>query len=565
MRHMASTDDSRLEQRLQQKTAELIALRQIGQAINAAWDLRATLELITRKTAEVMGMDSCSIYLLNDAREYLVLQATTGLAPEAVGRARLARGEGLTGWAAETGQPVAVADAARDPRFKYLPETQESIFQSLLAVPLVNQGRVIGAMNVQTRSYHEYGTEEVELLSLIADLAAGALEKAMLYERMQRQISELSALAEVSEAATSPLFLDEMLALFVEMAARVMQARLCSLMLLDEERGELVLRATQSVSSAYRDKPSLKLGEGVAGMVAQTGQPRIVRDVRCDPQYVHRDIACQEGLCSLLCVPLRVRERVIGVLNFYTSEPHHFTSEEISFFSTMANQTALAIENARLVTNAAVVREMHHRIKNNLQSVAMLLRLQMSEVERRGEVSVREVLREAISRIQSIAAVHEMLSQKGFRQVDIKELLTRVARGVMENTARSELRLSLSVEGISFALPSQPATSLALVINELVQNAVEHAFVGRHEGRIWIELGEQPGRWVITVGDDGVGASPESTGTQASPQLASPYGRASSLRGLGLEIVETLVREDLRGEFSRVSDGGTVATISIPK
>ncbi|MFN2227793.1 MAG: GAF domain-containing protein, partial [Anaerolineae bacterium] len=177
-----------LTARLEQKTAQLAALREIGRALNAAWELTATLDLITRRTATVMGMDSCSIYLLDEDGQKLVLAATTGLASESVGQASLRLGEGLTGWAAQAGEPVAIADAEHDPRFKYLPETKETRFQSLLAVPLINQGRVIGAANVQTRSYHEFSADEVELLSLIADLAAGALEKAMLYDSMQRQI-----------------------------------------------------------------------------------------------------------------------------------------------------------------------------------------------------------------------------------------------------------------------------------------------------------------------------------------------------------------------------------------
>jgi len=538
-----------LGQELQQKTAQLAALREISRAINAAWDLKDTLELITRKTAQVMGMDSCSIYLLDEAREYLVLKATTGLASKSVGLSRLKLGEGLTGWAAQTGQAVAVADAARDPRFKYLPETEESIFQSLLAVPLVNQGRVIGSMNVQTRTYHPYAVDEVELLSLIADLAAGALEKAVLYDGMQRQIAELSTLAEVSETVTSPLYLDEMLGLIVDMAARVMRAKVCSLMLLDEERGELILRATaervrsQSLSPAYRNKPTLRVGEGVAGQVLQTGHLMAVEDVRQDPRYRYAEIARAEGLCSLLCVPLRVRKRIIGVLNCYTDTPHLFTRDETALLSTLANQTALAIENARLVTNVAVVREMHHRIKNNLQSVAMLLRLQMRQGQ---EAAAREFLSEAINRIQSIAAVHEVLSLKGFQLVDMQELLKRVAFSVVENTAMPGLRVHLSVEGIQFALPSQPATSLALVINELVQNAVEHAFVGRTEGQITIKLDRESDYWVVVVWDDGIGL---------------PEGSA---RQLGLQIIETLVVEDLHGQFALASNGGTIATIRIP-
>ena len=534
-----------LQYQLDQKTAQLAALREIGRAINAAWALKATLELITRKTAEVMGMDSCSIYLLDEAGEYLVLEATTGLAPEAVGRARLRLGEGLTGWAAQTGEPVDVADAARDSRFKYLPETKESAFQSLLAVPLVNQGRVIGAMNVQTRTYHQYGADEVELLSLTGDLATGALEKAMLYERMQRQIAELSTLAEVSETVTSPLYLDEMLGLIVDMAAQVMQAKICSLMMLDEEQSLLIMRATQSLSPAYRDKPPLRVGEGIVGRVAQTGEPLVVEDVRRDHRYRYPDIARQEGLCSLLCVPLRVRERVIGVFNCYMGEPHSFTPQEIGLFQMLANQTALAIENARLVVNTAVVREMHHRVKNNLQTIAMLLRLQLGEGD---QVDAREALRESINRILSIAAVHEVLSEKGFRLADVKQVLEQVAQTVTQNRLYLHQDLRVEVQGDEITLPSRSATALTLAVNELVQNALKHAFVGRDEGRITVRLRDLSPGFEVEVRDDGVGLPPDEP----------------PLHGLGLQIIDTLVGQDLGGQLKiELGEQGICATITV--
>ncbi|MDE3088774.1 MAG: GAF domain-containing protein [Chloroflexota bacterium] len=172
------------EVRVNKLQAQISALREITRAISAAWSLDQILALITRKTARVMDVDSCSIYLLDDAGEFLVLKATTGLASEAVGRARLKFGEGLTGHAAKTGKPVAASHASRDPHFKFLPETKESMFQSLLAVPLVARGKVIGALNVQTREGRAYSEDETELLSIIADVAAGELEKAVLYEEI---------------------------------------------------------------------------------------------------------------------------------------------------------------------------------------------------------------------------------------------------------------------------------------------------------------------------------------------------------------------------------------------
>ncbi len=164
--------------------AQISALREITRAISSAWSLERTLELITHKTARVMDVDSCSIYLLDNQDGYLVLKATTGLAHEAIGRARLKLGEGLTGHAAKIGKPIAASKASRDPHFKYLPETKEMMFQSLLAVPLISRGNVIGAINVQTREGREYSPDEIELLSIIADVAAGELEKAVLYEEI---------------------------------------------------------------------------------------------------------------------------------------------------------------------------------------------------------------------------------------------------------------------------------------------------------------------------------------------------------------------------------------------
>src|SRR5512136_621542 len=152
---------------LEQKTAQLRAVGEIGAALAAAWKLEDTLDVITRITSQVMGVDSCSIYLQEDGSERLLLKATTGLAREAIGHASLSIGEGLTGWAITHGQPVAVRDALNDPRFKLLPETREEGLRSLMAVPLNVQGRVIGAMNVQTAERHDFTHDEVELLSLI--------------------------------------------------------------------------------------------------------------------------------------------------------------------------------------------------------------------------------------------------------------------------------------------------------------------------------------------------------------------------------------------------------------
>ncbi len=531
--------------RLERTTAQLRAVGEISAALASAWKLEDTLDVITRITSQVMGVDSCSIYLQEEGTDHLVLKATTGLAREAIGLASLNVGEGLTGWAITHGQPVAVSDALGDPRFKLLPETREEGLRSLMAVPLSVQGRIIGAMNVQTALVHEFTVDEIELLSLIANLAAGALEKAALYDRMQQQIQELSTLAKVSQTVTSPLYLDEMLGVVTEMAARVMGAKATSLRLLDEATGQLVRRATHNISATQYQAPSISLGTSIAGQVAASGQPIIAPLIQADERYLQHTLAEKEGWVSLLCVPLIVRERTVGVFSCYTGTYREFTPKEVELFQTLANQTALAIENARLVINAAVVREMHHRVKNNLQTIAMLLRLQMSAAR---NLRAEDVLAETINRILSIAAVHETLSEQGLRMVDVKNVLERATRSIAETMHAGGRGVTIAVSGDRLVLPSREATSLALAATELVQNAVKHAFGGRESGRILVELHAGPESSVV-VEDDGAGS--------LRPQAAG--------KGLGLQIVEALVGDDLKGHFElTATPAGTRAIIRFP-
>jgi two-component sensor histidine kinase len=527
--------------------AELAALRAIGHALASAWDLETTLQAISHTTADVMQMDSCSIYLLDSAARSLVLKASTGLA--AIGEARLSLGEGITGSAAASGKPLAVRNAAKDSRFKYLPETREQQFKSLLAVPLISQGKVIGAINVQTKRYHQFLKEEIELLSLIGDLADGALERAGLNDRLQRQIAELSALAQVSKTITAPIYLDEMLGIVAEMAAQIMHARACSLLLLDEERGELAMRASYGLSHAHATAMPVVMQGSLAGRAMLRGEPITVRDIRTDPHYRNKEFARQEGLLSFLAVPLKVRDRVTGTFNCYMGAVHSFTQREIELFSTLANQMALAIENSNLAMNALLVREMHHRVKNNLQMIAMRLRLQL-----RGgvEVPASEVLQQTISRILSIAAVHEALSQDGFRVIGIKGLIQQAAHTALQTMVHPGQTISLTVEGADFRLPSQPATSLAIAANELIQNALEHGFRDGGAGSVRVQLTEDKAALCIQVSDDGVGLPDEKAARDS----------------LGLKIVEALITEDLNGSFELARNparAGTRATIRIPR
>src|SRR5437867_1761458 len=257
------------------------------------------------------------------------------------------------------------------------------------------------------------------------------------------------------------------------MAARMLDAKTCSLMLVDEATGELVIAAAQSAGQAYLNRPKLKIGEGITGQVVAQAKPIAIADVLAEPRFLAKEMAEQEGLRALLSVPLVVREKVIGVVNCYKARPHRFTDAETKLLTTLANQTALAIENANLVVRSAVIREMHHRVKNNLQTIAMLLRLQLRDGR---EVSGREVLTETINRVLSIAAVHEILSVEGFRLINLRQLLERVAGSVTHAMSRRGVQIDVAVRsgwGWQHAAPGAAGTRAVITVPRIASNARE--------------------------------------------------------------------------------------------
>jgi signal transduction protein with GAF and PtsI domain len=168
---------------------------------------------------------------------------------------------------------------------------------------------------------------------------------------------QIKALAKISKAIVSDLYLEDILRLVVTVTAEVMGSNICSLMLIDERSKELVIRASQSMSEEYNKKPPLKIGEGVAGRVVQENKPIVIKDVTKEKKYRYRDIAKREGLRSLLCVPLAVKGRVIGVINCYTAALHDFGETEIEVLTSIASQAAVAIENTELMVKSKVIQE----------------------------------------------------------------------------------------------------------------------------------------------------------------------------------------------------------------
>ena len=197
---------------------------------------------------------------------------------------------------------------------------------------------------------------------------------------------------------------------------------------------------------------------------------------------------------------------------------------------------------------SAMIQEIHHRVKNNLQTIAALLRLQARQTT---SEQVAEQLRQTVSRILSIAVVHEFLTKDEQAVINIHEVGNRILREVTQGTLDPAKHIELRLEGTkNFYLPAQQATSCALIINELLQNAVEHGYRGRQAGTISVRLDETDDSMTVEIRDDGDGL---------------PEGFNIDEAGLGLRIVRTLVQEDLKGQFLLENGRGVRALVSFPR
>jgi GAF domain-containing protein len=216
----------------------------------------------------------------------------------------------------------------------------------------------------------------------------------------QGYLKQIEALSRVANLITSGLYLEELLRLVVQVTAEIMNSKICSLMLLDLDKKELVVKATQSISEAYNKKPNIKLGQGISGIVAQQNKTICILDVKEDTRYLNRDIARKEGLCSLASVPLAIKGRVIGVLNCYTSQRHKFTKPELDVLTALANQAAVAIENAELdlrarsAEEALTTRKLVERAKDILSVEANILPSEAYRLIQKQSMDSRKSMRE---------------------------------------------------------------------------------------------------------------------------------------------------------------------------
>jgi two-component sensor histidine kinase len=544
--------DTRASERSAAHISLIATLREVNAAINSSLDLDQTLHIIAQVVVAWLNADLCTIFLFDEYTRLLEINATSEAPRQRVPHYSVALGEGYTGLVGSQGRPLRVSDLCDGSQENAPLERETRRYdppaRGLVSVPIIYfmLEKLEGVINIQTREPRAFSDEDVAFLELVAGQLAMSIENARLFEATdeasRRRYHELSTLYDVSAEVVSSLSLKNVLTYIADRAVLLSGADKSVLFEFDSASQRLQAHAASGFDLSVIERVSLPIGQCCAGRAVQSGES--VTNIECmrlDGDCFLRGLSEEQlgGVRSTLCVPLTTKHSSLGALCVFSSQRHMLSDDQVRLVMTFANVAAIAMENARLFEETqtglrrheALLREMHHRVKNNLSQVVAVLNMQK---RRATNDEVSAVLTETIGRIQGIAGIHDLLTlgEVGLARVD--EIARNIVGVVQSILIPQSQRIAFETGPAPFPLPTEQATALGIVLNELIANAIEHGFVGLASGAIRITAVEtDDAQIVVRVADDGA-PLPEGFNIERA-------------NGLGLQLVRSLTKSGLGG------------------
>lgn len=346
--------------RFRERAELLDFLLEVSTLTSETLDLDVLLESIADIVTQVIPADLLAIMLYNERTRQLRIRHAIGHRQELVRNLVISPGEGLTGVAAETRQPVVAGDVRNDPRYL----VSMDAVRSEMAVPMVAGRRLVGVIDLQSTQSNAFTTDDRALLTLLGSRMASSIQNARLYRRVERKNRLLRTLSSISQELSSILAVDELLRKIADVLRRQINYDAFSVLLVDEERG--MLRHRFSIRYDRRvEIDNIPLGSGLTGAAVAAREPVRVNDTLSDPRY----IASHEDILSEVAVPLMRQGRVIGVLDLESDRLGFFTDDHVRLLTLLAPHVATAIENARLYEELA---QREQRLEADLRAARKL-------------------------------------------------------------------------------------------------------------------------------------------------------------------------------------------------
>lgn len=518
-RRKAELARERLLTMLQRRNIQMQTAAEVSSAIGSILDPQHLVQQVVNLIRDGFDLYYVGLFLVDrsgrwtsEPGHWAVLRAGTG----EVGRQMVAEGHRLEiggpsmiGWCIANRQARISLDVGEEQvHFEnpWLPKTR-----SELALPLISRGEAIGALTIQSDQEAAFTEKDITVLQTMADQMANAIVNTWLYEQAQQEIAErrhielslrqrqreLELLNSATRALIAPLDLSEVLCVILQKVHDLLGVMACSVWLVEPDTGQLVCHHATGAQSEVVIGWTLEADQGIAGWVLQSGESLIVKDTRRDPRHFE-GVAKKTGLeiRSILCVPLKTKEAVLGVLQVVDTKVGRFHLSDLQLIESLATTAAIAIENARLyeqaqqdaATKTALLDEANHRVKNNLTAIMGLLALELQKPYDQTD-DFRALLRDLLNRIQGMATVHSLLSEIQWQPLPLKCLTEEVlyaALGSAPNRQSISVRVHAPPEPL-LIVPRQ-ATSLAILLNELVTNSIKHAFREQAQGTIVVQI-----------------------------------------------------------------------------
>ena len=561
---------------LKNRYERLNLLYQVSNVIHESLDPQEALQLILREAVRIMRASSGSIVLVNPNTGFLDIEASIGL-PENASKVKLRVGEGITGWVARTGKPARIGNVSQDSRYVML--RQEVC--SELAVPLYVNGELRGVINVDSHRQNVFTEGDQQLLEELSVQAAKVVHNTWLYEQIRLKARLFETLVSVGQIINSTLNLGDALNVITREACALMNAKMCSLLMLDETGEWLDLQASFGAGEVYINKARLRLEESFLGTVVRRKKALQLDNVQASSRYQNVEVARREGLVALLSVPLIFSGEAIGTLNVYKDSVYHFSNEEIRILSALAELSGLAIEKARLYERVVDVEEqlrqneklsalgllaaeVAHEIRNPLTVMQMMfhsLDLNFPETDPRSKDA--RIMREKMEHLNKI--VEQILdfarsSEPKLMPLDVNQLIDDLGLLVRHKLRNQNIQL---VRQLAPELPTicADATQLEQAFLNLTLNAVEAMPKG---GTLVVSTRlvhptKNSQAIEIEFKDTGEGMSEEQREKVFSGILNTTKIKGT---GLGLAIVQR-VAEIHRGKLNIQSQRGKGTSISI--
>jgi K+-sensing histidine kinase KdpD len=515
-------------------TAERVRrLQSVTDAALAHLRLDELLEALLERTREILEVDTCAILLLDEETNELVARAALGIEEEVEQGVRIPVGGGFAGRIAAEKQPVILDDV--DHAHVLNPILREKGIKSMFGVPLVVEGQVQGVLHVGSLVHRAFQADEVELLQLVADRAALAIEHARLFEAERAARERIEHVQAVTDAALAHLEVNELLQVLLPRIRDILQTDTCAVLLLDEHTNELVARAALGIEEEVEQGVRIPLGAGFAGRVAAEARPMVI-DV--DAYEVYNPILRQKGIKSMLGVPLLVRGSALGVLHVGTLTPRRFTRDEVDLLQLVAARVALALERARVHEELVQLDQLKlnfvaiasHELRTPATSVYGILRTLSDRGSELTEELREELLRVGVEQGERLRRLLEDLldlSRLDARAINVDPRPV-VLRTALEDVVHAALATD---DAIELDIPDDLAAVVdPLVLDRVVSNLVANATrYGAPPIRITAKLRDRHLR--VSVEDAGPGVPKALEG-----RVFERFARGGGQTGLGLGL-----------------------------